>query len=409
VKITSVQTVYLENEDLCYVRVRTNEGVTGLGETCFGPRAVAAYIHESAAPRLIGQDPLEIERHARDLPRFYIGHGGTGVSTRAHSAIDLALWDILGKVAGQPLYQLWGGRCRDKIRIYNTCAGSGYGQKEARHRDAPDTEPAAGSVLRPAGARGRYEDLEAFRQAAGELAEDLLEQGITAMKIWPFDDVAHANDGQYITAAELDRCLDPVRKIRDAVGRRIDVMIELHGLWQPLPAAQICRALEEFEPFWVEDAVKLRDLQAVTRLAGSTRLPFALGETVGNRYDLKRLLDTGAADVVMFDVSWAGGLSEARRLIALAETYDRPIAPHDCTGPVVLAAGVHLAVSSPNAILQETVRALIADVYPQLVTELPVISAGYAAPTTGPGLGLDLQPGFASRPDARVRLTSSTG
>src|SRR6202035_2397903 len=123
VKITGVETVYLENEDLCYVRVRTDEGVTGLGETCFGPRAVAAYIHESAAPRLVGQDPLEIERHARDLPRFYIGHGGTGVSTRAHSAIDLALWDILGKVAGQPLYQLWGGRCRDKIRIYNTCAG----------------------------------------------------------------------------------------------------------------------------------------------------------------------------------------------------------------------------------------------------------------------------------------------
>ena len=90
-KITGVQTVYLENEDLCYVRVRTDEGVTGLGETCFGPRAVAAYIHESAAPRLIGQDPLEIERHARDLPRFYIGHGGTGVSTRAHAAIDLAL------------------------------------------------------------------------------------------------------------------------------------------------------------------------------------------------------------------------------------------------------------------------------------------------------------------------------
>lgn len=405
-KITGVQTLYLENEDLCYVRVRTDEGVTGLGETCFGPQAVAAYLHESVAPRLIGQDPLQIERHARDLPRFYIGHGGTGVSTRAHSAVDLALWDILGKVTGQPLYQLWGGLCREKIRIYNTCAGSRYGQKEARHRDAPDTERAAGTGLRPAGARGRYEDLDAFQQAAGELAEDLLGQGITAMKIWPFDEVAHANGGQYITAAELDHCLGPLRQIRDAVGRRIDVMIELHGLWQPLPAAQICHALEEFEPFWVEDAVRLQDLQAVARLAESTRLPFALGETVGNRYDLKRLLDTGAADVVMFDVSWAGGLSEARRFIALAETYERPIAPHDCTGPVVLTAGVHLAVSSPNAILQETVRALIADVYPQLVTELPVISGGYAAPPAGPGLGLDLQPGFESRPDACVRGTT---
>jgi L-alanine-DL-glutamate epimerase-like enolase superfamily enzyme len=226
------------------------------------------------------------------------------------------------------------------------------------------------------------------------------------MKIWPFDEVAHANDGQYITVAQVDQCLEPIRKIRDAVGRRMDVMIELHGLWQPLPAAQICRALEEFEPFWVEDAIKLRDLQAVARLAESTRLPFALGETVGNRFELKRLLDTGAADIVMFDVSWAGGLSEARRLIALAETYDRPIAPHDCTGPVVLTAGVHLAVSSPNAFLQETVRTLCTDLYPQLVTELPVISGGYAVPQTGPGLGLDLQPGFESRADARVRITT---
>jgi len=136
-------------------------------------------------------------------------------------------------------------------------------------------------------------------------------------------------------------------------------------------------------------------------------VPFALGETVGNRFDLKRLLDTGAADVVMFDVGWAGGLSEARRLIALAEAYDRPISPHDCTGPVVLTAGVHLAVSSPNALLQETVRAYYTDWYRQLVTELPAIAGGYASPPTGPGLGLELQPGFESRPDARVRVTTS--
>jgi galactonate dehydratase len=90
------------------------------------------------------------------------------------------------------------------------------------------------------------------------------------MKIWSFDEVAHANHGQYITAEELDRCLEPIRRVRDAVGRRMDVMIELHGLWVPLPAAQICRALEEYEPFWVEDAIKLRDLQALARLAEST-------------------------------------------------------------------------------------------------------------------------------------------
>jgi galactonate dehydratase len=407
VKITGIETLRIEHEDFCYLRVHTDEGISGLGETCFGPQAVEAYVHESVASRLIGQDPLDIPRHARDLPRFYIGHGGTGVSTRAHSAVDLALWDILGKVAGQPLFQLWGGRCRERIRIYNTCAGYKYGQAESRHRDRPDTARASGSGLRPAGTRGPYEDLEAFKHAAGELAASLLDQGITAMKIWPFDEVAHVNNGQHITAAELDRCLEPLRKIRTAVGRDIDVMIELHGLWQPLPAAQICRALEDYEPFWVEDAIKLNDLGALTHLKESTRLPFALGETVGNRYDLKRLLDTGAADVVMFDVGWAGGLSEARRLIALTEAYDRPIAPHDCTGPVVFTAGVHLAVSSPNALLQETVRAYYTDWYTKLVTELPTISGGFAAPPTGPGLGLELLPGFESRPDVRVRITTS--
>jgi L-alanine-DL-glutamate epimerase-like enolase superfamily enzyme len=174
-----------------------------------------------------------------------------------------------------------------------------------------------------------------------------------------------------------------------------------------LPATRICRALEEYEPYWVEDPIKLENLDAIARLADSTRVPFALGETVGNRWDLKRLLDTGAADVVMYDFGWGGGISEARRVAALSEAYNRPLSPHDCTGPVALAAGVHLATSAPNALIQETVRAFYTDWYTELVTDLPEIAEGHAAPLETPGLGLELQPGLESRPDAHVRVTAA--
>ena len=130
-KITEVQTVRCEDyAEFIAVVLKTDSGLSGLGETCFGPESVEAYVHESVAPRLLGQDPLTIERHAKDLPAFYVTHGGTGISTRAHSAVDIALWDLFGKVCNQPLYQLLGGKVRDSTRIYNTCGGYQYGKAE---------------------------------------------------------------------------------------------------------------------------------------------------------------------------------------------------------------------------------------------------------------------------------------
>lgn len=408
-KIVAVETIRVEAyPEFTALRVHTDEGVTGLGETCFGPEAVEAYVHESVAGRLIGTDPLAIERHAKELPSFYVTHGGTGVSTRAHSAVNIALWDILGKVCGQPLYQLIGGQFRESAPVYNTCAGYRYGRGEAKARGtsrsvavADDGEGASGAAT----ADRPFEDLDAFLHRADELAMSLLDQGVTAMKIWPFDELAKANGGREISLLDLGRGLEPLGKIRSAVGDQMEVMVELHGLWQAGPAARICRALEDYCPYWVEDPIKLDSLEALSRLRQATAVPFAFGETLGNHHDFKALFDTGAVDIVLFDFGWSGGISEGLRVAALAAAYGLPLAPHDCVGPVALCVGAHFSVSVANVLMQETVRAYYTDWYREVVTGLPVIGGGRITPSDRPGLGVELLAGLESRPDAHVRTT----
>jgi len=405
-KIVEVKTVRVEEyAEFIAVVLRTDSGLDGLGETCFGPESVEAYIHESVAPRILGQDTLTIERHAKNLPSFYVTHGGTGVSTRAHSAVDIALWDLLGKVCHQPLYQLLGGKVRESAPIYNTCGGYHYGKAEARHRGTsrPSGAGGAGGGAVP---RGPYEDLDAFLHRADELASSLLDEGVTAMKIWPFDEVARANGGQYISAAELRSCLEPFEKVRGCVGDRMEIMVELHGLWEAAPAIKICRALAEYSPYWVEDAIRLDSGDALARLRDATTTQFAFGETLAGLHAYKRLFDTGAVDVVMFDFGWGGGISESRRVGALAEAYGLPVAPHDCVGPVALAVGAHFCVATANALIQETVRAYYTDWYNEIVVGLPVIGGGRVTPPAMPGLGVELRPDLASRPDTHVRVSS---
>ena len=209
-KITALETVRLDEfPNVLWVRVHTDEGLVGLGETFFGARAVEAYLHESAAMTVLGRDPLAIERIGRDLTP-YVGFAGTGVEARGRSAVDIALWDLFGKATGQPVYQLLGGLSRERIRTYNTCAG--YRYVRSRPDWGTDDWGLEGE------AEGPYEDLDAFLHRADELAQSLLEQGITGMKIWPFDHAAVESDGYYISGRDLDRALEPFRKIRGAVG-----------------------------------------------------------------------------------------------------------------------------------------------------------------------------------------------
>ena len=246
-----------EFPNLLWLRVHTDEGLVGLGETSYAAQSVETYVHEYVAPRVLGRDPLEIEALTRGLIG-YLGWRGSGVETRAASAFDIALWDLYGKVCGQPLYQVLGGAER-RVRTYNTCAGYRY------------IRAAGGQSTRNWGldgkAEGPFEDLDAFLHRADELAQSLLESGITGMKIWPFDPYAEASEGQYISAPDLERALEPFRKIRAVVGNRMDIMVEFHSLWR-LPAQRIAQALAEFDTFWHEDPIRMDSLalQAIRAL-----------------------------------------------------------------------------------------------------------------------------------------------
>lgn len=399
-KIRSVDTLVCEEfPNILFLEIVTDEGIVGLGETFLGARAVEAYIHETAAHYLLGKNPLDIQAHATAL-RGYLGYGAAGVESRGNSAIDLALWDLLGKSTGVPLYTLLGGLSRTAVPIYNTCAG--YQYIRSRPVQAVDNWglPAAGQ------SEGPYEDLQAFLTAPGELARDLLGQGITGMKIWPFDRYAESSNGQHISNSALREAIKPFETIRNAVDSKMDLMVELHGLWNLPCAVKIARALEEFEPAWIEDPIRTDNLETLVRFNASTSVPIALSETLSSCRGFRGVIEHGATDIVILDVGWSGGITEATKIAALADTHYLPIAPHDCTGPVVLAASAHLSASLPNGFLQETVRAYYSGWYRALVKDLPRISNGFIAPGEAPGLGVELHPELRSRSDVRVKRTS---
>ena len=389
-KITALETIRnAEFPNLLWLHIHTDEGISGLGETFFGAQAVEAYLHESVAPQLLGQDPGRIDYIARKL-YGYLGFRGSGVETRGNSAIDIALWDLWGKRTGQPVYQLLGGLTREQVRVYNTCAGYRY----VRQRPVQTTDNWGLD-----GEEGPYEDLDAFLNRADELALSLLQQGIQAMKIWPFDHAAENNGGLHISPAELRRALEPFEKIRKAVGDKMDIMVEFHSLWNLPTACRIAEALKPFQPYWMEDPVKMDSLSVVGEYRQRTGLPVTASETLSYRTGYKDLLEAKAVDIVMPDLSWCGGISEAKKIATMAEAYQLPVAPHDCTGPVVLTASSHLSLNAPNALLQETVRAFYTGWYKEIVTALPIIEEGYLRLEPNPGLGLELLPDFLKRND----------
>jgi galactonate dehydratase len=394
-KITSLETLRLDEfYNVLWVRVGTDAGPIGLGETFYGAGAVEAHIHETLAERLLGRDPLQIERLNQEMVNLPMAQSSTGVEYRAASAIDIALWDLFGKICGQPVHQMLGGLCAEKLRVYNTCAG--YRYVRGRNIRPVDTW----NLSEP---EGPYEDLFAFMNQADILAQGLLEQGITAMKIWPFDPAAQETGGLYITPGQMKTALAPFEKIRQAVGDRMEIMVEFHSLWNLPTAKQIARALAPYAPTWFEDPIRMNSPQSLAEYARSTNVWVCAGETLGSRWPYKEFLERDAIHVAMVDLCWTGGLTEGRKIAALAETWHRPFAPHDCTGPVGFAAAVHASFSQPNTLIQETVRAFYTGWYKELVTAVPKIENGFVYPMEGVGLGLDLQPAVFDRPDLRVR------
>jgi len=397
-KVTAIETLRSEEfPNILWLQVLTDEGVTGLGETFYGPAAAEGHIHGTIAPYLIGKDPRNIEAHQAHLIG-YIGFVGSSAEMRGRSAIDIALWDILGKATNLPLCDLLGGRVREKIKVYNTCAGYSYVQTKS-------TQGTANFGLDAT--KGQYEDLDAFLNRADELAHSLLEMDISAMKIWPFDYAAEKSSGYWISAGDMKRGLEPFEKIRKAVGDRMEIAAELHSLWSRPMAVKVARALEPIDCMWVEDPVFMDHMHSIGEVARATRSPIAVGETRGARADFRQLLELEALSMVILDLSWCGGISEARKVSATAESYHVPVAFHDCTGPVVLAVSTHMALNARNCWVQEMVRAFYYGWYHRFVTELPPVIKGEITVPPGPGLGLALQPDVPTRKGVSVRRTTA--
>jgi len=399
VRIIGLETIEFEEKftmpSILFVRIYTDDGVVGLGETCYLPSSCARVVHEFLAPRLIGKDPLAIAQHWRSTANAISRFGGRGAELRALAAVDVALWDILGQVANLPIYQLLGGVANESVPVYNTCAGPLYASI-SKH-----ATPGEGSAA-PAGII--YEDLIAAKDDAGALAESLLSEGITGMKIWPFDQFALKLGGSTINAETIEKALEPIKKIRDAVGDQIDVMIDGHGLWSLEPAKKIAHALEPYAPYWLED-LTLADPKVLASLRASTNSPISASEYLVNRNDVHAVLEAEGADFIMIDPTWAGGITGARDIAQLADLYGKPVTFHDCTGPVTLQSGIHLAISTPNAAHQEIVRAFLGTTYAEVINEEFSFKNGRVYPPQGPGLGITLQKDLQDREYAHSTKT----
>lgn len=379
-KIKTIETFRLPEYPLSvWVRLTSGDGLIGYGESTNEPAVTEAAIHHFMGRLLQGKDAGNTEdiwHAAYDRANY---QGNAGAEIRALSAIDIALWDLKGKALGQPLYALLGGKARESMKIYNTCGNHGG-------RDI-----------------GIY-DSRRFLEDAGSLAKDLLDSGISGMKIWQFDPLAQESRGQNITAAQLEKGLEPVKKIRDAVGGAMDIMIEMHSMWNLPSAIRIAHALEPYDIRWLEDAINVDDVSNLAELRRNTRIPVLASERLLTRWQYRPLFEKCAADVVMVDLSWTGGLSEGKKIAAMADAYRLPITTHNCGGPVLTRACAHFCISTVNAIEMETVRAIY-KCFPDVTDTAFDIRNGRFYLDDAPGLGVDFKPEVFDRSDIVYRKT----
>jgi galactonate dehydratase len=379
-RITSIETIHLARGitvhagpvQWLWVRIHTDSGLVGLGETYPHPEAEKAVVQRSLAPVLLGRDPMQIDRLWADMFQAIAYSGWAGAEMRAISAVDMALWDLAGKAAGMPVYQLLGGASRDSIRTYNTC----------------------------------YDHID-FLTEPVRLARELANSGVYAMKIWPFDGIAKETGGQYITADQMRRGMEPLRLIKEEFGDTMDVAMEFHGYWNLPCAIKIAQALEPYKPMWLEEMLPQDNLAAYRELASATPLPLCLSERLMTRWGFRELLENRAARIIMPDICWCGGISEAKKIASMAEAHYLPVAPHNCGGPVLHVASAHLAANLTNLCILESVRRHYLDEYRGLVTTTLPVANGVVPLPEGPGLGVELTPQVFARPDVTVERISA--
>jgi galactonate dehydratase len=371
--ITAVDTLQLAaHPNFFFVEIHTDDGLIGLGQTA-DSRRTAPVVQEFAERFLVGQDPCQVERLWTTLFRAASYHGYSGAEMRAISAIDIALWDILGQSTGRPIWALLGGTCRDSIPIYNTC--SAY--LERSDRDMVRRDPVG-------------------------LADELLEAGISALKYAPFDQLANARLGQYLSDEEIALGVEPIRKIAAKYGTRFQVAIEGHSLLNLPTSIRIAQAVEDLPILWLEDLLPPDTPSQTAQLRARSSALICGSERLFTRYQHLPLLEQAAVDVLMADITWTGGISELKKMAIMADIYHIPISPHDHSGPVNLFASAHVLVNVPNAMIMESTRVFYDTYYQELVTVPHTIKNGHLLAPVGPGLGTALLPDVRRRADCTV-------
>lgn len=380
-KITAIESLqWAEYPRLMIVRVHTDAGLIGLGETVDKIPGSKGALHGTLAPLLLGQNPLDIEGLWQFVMDNIMYHGFAGAEVRALSAVEIALWDIVGKHYDIPLYQLLGGRVRESVPTYNTCIGF-----------------------------GDFPDYAQWHEDAGILARSLLNDGIRAMKIWPFDRFSEASMGQYISLKDVEAGLKPIQQIRDAVGDDVEIGIECHFRWNRVSIERIARALEPYNILFLEDVMAAVYPDEIKRFSERTSIPIVGSELLLTRWQIRDWLQNGVSQIVMTDPVWNGGIAETRRIANLAEVYGTPLVLHNVAGPICHALCMHLGAHIPNLFFVESVRAFYRSYFSVLSDYAPAPqSSGFEVPG-GPGIGVKLNEAVLQRADLTREISDGNG
>ncbi len=377
-KITRIETVYWKTRDdapfwphWTWLKIETDAGVSGIGET-YPRNAVEAAMVHNVAPSLIGRDPRDIERIWADLYHAFDYQVAGGTEIRVLSAIDLALWDLLGNALNAPVYRLIGGKANPRVRLYNTCFPYKYD----------------------------------FNREPEKIMRELIDtRGIRAIKIWPFDGAAQRNQHEFITPRDIDQALEPVKKLRDTFGSEIEIAIEFHANWNLTSAIRIAKALEPFRPMWLEDMLMPGNFGQYHELATATSLPLIAGERMAGKLQFERMLESRTLKYMMFDVTWCGGLTEARKIAAMADASQLPIAPHTAGGPLLFYASTHLTTASPNVWIQESCQRFYERDWPAMLVNPIAPADGCVQAPEESGFGMRIKPEAWNHPAAVRAVT----
>jgi galactonate dehydratase len=363
-KITKIEThvCNARMRNWIFVKVITDQdGLHGWGEATleYHTRSVVGAI-EDLGPLLIGQDPTRIEHLWQTMYRQHFWHGNGIVRGTAISGIDIALWDILGKSLGVPCHKLWGGPVRDQVRLYCHLGGG-------KMEDFYQTSPA---------------DAQRF----ADLAQRAVEDGFTAFKTMAVPETMPLEGQRPVNYAA--KC---VAAMRDAVGDDIDIMVDCHARPSPRMGLLFAKALEPFNLYWFEEPCWPESIDGIAEIQRAVKTPIATGERMISQHAFRELLEKRACSVLQPDVIHCGGLSEARRIAAMAEAYRVALAPHNPQGPVSTAASLELGFSAPSYIICESVHLDVPWRNEIVNQSFTVEKKGrYVRPSNRPGLGIEI-------------------